>query len=199
VDTHLKHRLTGAVILVALIVLLVPEMLSGPRAPSSAADDGISLPTPTAGTAPVAPVRSIDIDLAEPSPGGAAGSRPTVPPAAAPPVTAPSMPAPATAAPSPAATPAPAGASAPPPTAPSLPLTGRFIVQAGSFAARDSAETLAAQLRRQGFAVQVSAVQSGGRTLHRVRIGAPTDRVAAEALLMRLRAAGHNGGVVAVQ
>jgi DedD protein len=213
VDTQLKHRLTGAVILVALIVLLVPEMLSGPRAPSGAAD-GEALSLPVSGTAPVAPVRSIDIDLAEPAqttPSAKAASAPAPagPPPGSPPAgAASSTPAtaaaragsgpPAQSAATPAPTRAPAGA-APAASMPRLPLTGRFVVQAGSFAARDSAESLAARLRREGFDVQVSAVQSGGRTLHRVRVGAATDRVAAEALLMRLRAAGHSGGVVAIQ
>src|SRR5262245_66254976 len=37
-ETRVKERLLGAVILVALIVALVPEILSGPHGPSSGAD-----------------------------------------------------------------------------------------------------------------------------------------------------------------
>ena len=43
-DSRAKQRLTGAVILVALFVLLVPELLTGPRdadAPGTAAEDGM--------------------------------------------------------------------------------------------------------------------------------------------------------------
>jgi DedD protein len=43
-DSRAKQRLTGAVILVALFVLLVPELLKGPRnadAPGTAAEDGM--------------------------------------------------------------------------------------------------------------------------------------------------------------
>jgi DedD protein len=184
VDTELKHRLTGAVILVALVVLLVPEMLSGPRAPSSA-PAGPTPDPPTSGMAPAAPVRSVDIDLGESLP-----TAPSPAPASAP---APPRIAPAT------APGRPAVASAPGSPTPRLPLEGHFVVQAGSFAAPDSAEALAARLRRDGFDVQISTVQSAGRTWHRVRVGSATDRVAAEALLMRLRAAGHSGVVVVVQ
>jgi len=61
-DSRGKQRLTGAVILVALFVLLVPELLTGPRnaggdAPS---EEGmrrytIDLDAPTSGTQPTAP------------------------------------------------------------------------------------------------------------------------------------------------
>jgi DedD protein len=65
-ESRVKERLTGAVILVALIVLLVPELLSGPGVtarPTRATDkDG-------------APMRSYTIDLAEN--GGAPRSAPT--------------------------------------------------------------------------------------------------------------------------
>jgi cell division protein FtsN len=74
---------------------------------------------------------------------------------------------------------------------------GNYVVQVGSFAARTTADALAATLRRQGFAASVSAVQSGGRTLHRVRVGPAGSRDAADALRLRLRTAGHAGSVVA--
>jgi DedD protein len=54
VDVHVKERLTGAIILVALVVLLVPELLSGsgrPAPTARAADPGV-------------PMRSYTIDLA---------------------------------------------------------------------------------------------------------------------------------------
>lgn len=54
-DRRLKERLIGATILVALIVLIVPELLSGPKHPG--------LPPPAAGL-PTAPTRSVSVDLA---------------------------------------------------------------------------------------------------------------------------------------
>ena len=60
VDSLVKERLTGAIILVGLIVLLVPEVLTGPVR---------SAPAPQ-GAAPAAgepPLRSYTIDLADES------------------------------------------------------------------------------------------------------------------------------------
>ena len=68
----MKERLTGAIILVALIVLLVPELLTGPVRSATA-------PQPAATSAEESPLRSYTIDLAdEPRSrgdrGGSAGS-----------------------------------------------------------------------------------------------------------------------------
>ena len=58
----MKERLTGAIILVVLIVLLVPELLSGPKGPAA---------TPPAATSPnsseEAPLRSYTINLGDDS------------------------------------------------------------------------------------------------------------------------------------
>ncbi len=59
-DRRVKERLVGASILVVLIVLIVPELLSGPKAPS-----------PTAPRLPVSapePVRNVTVDLATSKP-----------------------------------------------------------------------------------------------------------------------------------
>jgi DedD protein len=61
-----KERLTGAIILVVLIVLLVPELLSGPK---GAAHTGPTATAPTPGTAPTSseepPLRSYTINLGD--------------------------------------------------------------------------------------------------------------------------------------
>lgn len=57
-ERRVKERLIGATLLVALIVLIVPEMLSGPK-PPSAQPLTVGLPTSTA-----APTRSVSVDLA---------------------------------------------------------------------------------------------------------------------------------------
>src|SRR5580700_242520 len=94
VDTLVKERLTGALILVGLIVVLVPELLSGPiartvntRGPVSAAEEP--------------PLRSYTINLADEPRGGSGSARPQ-PSAPAAPVT---------------AAPEPVAATPPPPTA----------------------------------------------------------------------------------
>ena len=208
----MKERLTGAIILVALIVLLVPELLRGPVRPTPHAA------APTAAGEP--PLRSYTIDLADEaharsSPPAAGGPQPPQPlasaaapasaaaavgtaqepqpgpapaPAAAPgasaAVAAPASP--AAAAPSPAA--APSGGSA-------AQSGGAWLVQLGSFANRANAEHLARQVRAQGFQVSVSQ-GSSGRRLYRVRVGPAHDRAAAAALAERLRALGHSGSLV---
>ena len=72
-DRRVKERLVGATILVALIVLIVPELLSGPKHPA--------LP-PLAAGLPAAPSRSVVVDLdtrkaiAEPESGAASQAAP---------------------------------------------------------------------------------------------------------------------------
>lgn len=189
-DTQLKQRLTGAIILVVLAVLVVPELLTGP--PQSTAM------RPSSGES--APIRSYTIDLT-----GAAPPRVTREPGPAG-DTAPMAPAPL---PAPASTPtstAPARAAAPVPAplaAPQQPLGGAptvsnagFAIQLGSFANRDTASRLARELQAAGFRVSIAPVRAGGRELQRVRVGPVADRAAAEALLARLTAAGHKGPIV---
>jgi len=58
VDVQAKDRLTGAVILVALVVLLVPALLSGP---------GPKLPSIAASPSEGAPLRSYTVELGDDS------------------------------------------------------------------------------------------------------------------------------------
>jgi DedD protein len=69
VELPVKERLTGAIILVVLIVLLVPELLSGPKRPATAAPAA-----PTSSEQP--PLRSYTINLGDDShsQGSSAGS-----------------------------------------------------------------------------------------------------------------------------
>jgi DedD protein len=204
-----KERLTGAIILVALIVLLVPELLSGPvRSAPRAAVVTSSSEEP--------PLRSYTINLADDahSRGTASqtsGPQQPAPIAAAPaadgattPAATPAAPAgPHEAAPEPARaapeTPAqsPAGSGTATPGAPlsSTAGSGAFMVQLGSFASRANADHLARQVRARGFQVSVSQ-GSSGRHLYRVRVGPAHDRAAATALAQQLAAAGHSGSVV---
>ncbi len=206
----MKERLTGAILLVALIVLLVPELLTGPvrSAPRAAA---------VASSAEEPPLRSYTIKLAEEAHprGASAHSGPEQPaPLAAPPAPG-GPPAPAalaaeeassSSAPLPAVTtastahplpahPSPAAgaaASAPPAARPEG--NQPYMVQLGSFASRANADRLARQVRAQGFTVSVSQGSSGH--LYRVRVGPARDHAAASELAQQLRAHGHGGAIV---
>jgi DedD protein len=197
-----KERLTGAIIIVALMVLLVPALLSGPirSAPRAASvTEGAQVRTVTINIADETPARGSAAGNGPPQPGPlTATPDPQVPgAAAAPPQEAapPAVPAPA----APAAPPAPVAAHAPGGAASAhagnTSVAGAFVVQLGSFSSRTNADRLAHQLRAQGFEVNVSQ-GSAGRHLYRVRTAGLDNHAAATALAQQLRAAGHSGAVV---
>lgn len=79
---HVKERLTGAIILVALIVLLVPELLTGPIRMKSAPGAAAAKASPQVARAATAeaPLRSYTLTLgAPPPPEAAAAPAPTAP------------------------------------------------------------------------------------------------------------------------
>jgi DedD protein len=212
-DTQLKHRLTGAIILVALAVLFVPELLTGPRPGGAGAGATISPPPsePRPGaTADGAPVRSYDIDLTDAAARPASARTATAPMAAPPPADGTGTHTDASTGAAPASGNVPdaikpdnaarvAAAPASPPAAAGPTVATRapgFAVQLGSFAARDTAEHLATDLRARRFAAFVSPVNVDGRRLYRVRVGPLSDRPAAEVLQSRLAGLGRNGTVV---
>jgi len=207
VQEHLKERLTGAVILVAVVVLLVPEMFRGRPGPRS---------EHAYGAGDELPLRSYTIELGDraaaraiaPSSGPAPDTVKTVD---ATPVTAP-VPAPALAqapitatadanAPTAATTPA-VQADGPPPTAMSAPTPVRasesngtvptartlWTVQVATFTRRDFAERMAHQLRSKGFGVVIAGPDDKGR--FRVRSPATADRAGAQALRQKMLAKG---------
>jgi cell division septation protein DedD len=225
VDVQAKDRLTGAVILVALVVLVVPEILSGPEHGAAAATDQ---------TASAPQMRSYSVDLGdihrapEHSAGSAdaASSGPTatatapaeagavpaeqgeltesppqaLPPPAAPPAT--EKPAPHVAAvrPPPAAA-KPAVHAAPTVVAAAKPAPaasaghGAWTVQLGTFSNAANAERLVHELQGKGFAAFSAESSGSGRKLYRVRVGPASDHSAAMALAERLRSAGHPGSL----
>lgn len=205
-----KERLTGAIILVALIVLLVPELLSGPPQVQPA-----RRPVAAAAAAHTAtgqpPIRSYTLQLAaHPSSNHAVNTTQASPPIAAP---APRVPAPHPSAAK--TTPAPrhrpseharrqpkarthASARAKPRTEPRThrpPVhTGpRWIVQLGVFAIHGDALRLARRVRSHGVGVRVSPMRGRGRRLWRVSTTAVRGRAAGFALARRLRRMGIKG------
>jgi cell division septation protein DedD len=225
VETRTKERLTGALILVALLVVLIPELLSGRKAGGGAGDVPDARP---ASEGP--PLRSYTLDLGAPAeaqladqsalsvrPSESAGTgvpAPTpapepavaaVPASAAPPAAAPESPKPAPPKPEPprpeppkpaAVTAAPAKAAAASTAAPSDAAKGKsWTVQVGSFAKLENAQRFVQQLTAEGFAAQLLA--GSGAQLHRVRVGPAENKAAAVALQSRLAAQGHKGTLVA--
>jgi len=180
-----KERLTGAIILVGLVVVLVPELLNGPIRPAARVRGPASAEEP--------PLRSYTINLADESRGGSgtfalkpAGSSSPAPAAEPPPT---SLPQPLSARATPAA-PAPSAS-----TTPAASGAG-YVVQLGSFASRSNAQRLAQQVHGLGYTVSVSRGTTG-RHLYRVRVGPARERAAAEELAAQLRTQGHAGAVVA--
>jgi DedD protein len=221
-DSRAKQRLTGAVILVALFVLLVPELLTGPRnadAPGTAAEDGMrrytidlnaanppATPVESQAAPPVALPQPANPDTTDPNPtdkgplakpGGVAEPAAALPaPSAAPPA-APVTPSAVTKAPPPAPVPVPRDvAQKPAPASPVEP--GSFAVQLGSFRDRDNADRLVRDMTGKGFAAFVAPIKSGGRELYRVRVGPTRDRAQAEALAAQLRRVGQSGSIVPI-
>ena len=188
VDTQLKQRLTGAAILVVVAVLLIPELLTGPKLQSGKPAE---MSLPEAATGDGAPLRSYDIHIGDSA--NPASSVVRDPPAQAPSVAAQELRPPMARAvvPAPAKSPAAMVSDA---SAPGQ--KNGFAVQIGSFASRDTAERLAADLRRSRFSPYVSAVRTGTRELYRVRVGPVADRLAADALAKQLAATGRTGSVV---
>jgi DedD protein len=207
-DPRAKQRLTGAIILVALFVLLVPELLTGPKStsvPRTVEDEGlrrytIDLDTPRAVNAPAAQpdvalpaVADAPAESQRAVPGESAVAEPAIPavvdarPAAAtPPASEPA-----------AAQPAPVPAPVTKPTT-SSPAKGSFVVQLGSFGSRDNAERLVRDMTAKGFKTFIAPISTNGRELYRVRVGPTRDRAAAEALATQLKRVGQSGSIVPI-
>jgi DedD protein len=210
-DRRVKERLIGASILVALIVLVVPELLSGPKTAVPPAMPPTTFPA----NAPE-PTRNVTLDLAtskapansevdpaetakggEASPAAPAPASPGAGPSssAAPTGAAPASAEPASAEP---ASPAPA-VTAPVETAVPSPISARanWAVQLGSFASRTNADNLSRQLKAQGFSVYVLPGGSGAAVRYRVRVGPLADRGSAERTAGKLKSIGHASSLVA--
>jgi DedD protein len=181
-DRRVKERLIGASILVVLIVLVVPELLSGPKPAAP--------PTGLPALAPE-PIRNVTVDLATSK--AASNAEPE------------SSSSEAATAPSPAAAAAPVPVTAPikaapvETTAPSPTSLGRpsWSVQLGSFASRENADNLTRQVKGQGFAVYVLPGGAGSALRYRVRVGPLADRQSAERTAAKLKSMGHAGSLVA--
>jgi DedD protein len=203
-EQQLKERIVGAIVLVALGMLVIPALLDGPD--PSADTVGVVLSDQDEGTK----THRIRLDVQEKAPATPSSGR--ISRAQPEPVTMPASTAKESAAEapgvgerepraeSPAEPPARPNVStpepAPAPVAQTATPTGSWAVQVGSFSQKQNADRLARELSERGFDVSVSAVKGSGGTMHRVRVGPVEDRDSAEALRARLEASGQQGRVV---
>jgi DedD protein len=205
-DESLKARLIGAAVLVAVAVLLIPELLSGRKTAEPRPTD----PAEARGT------RTFTIELND---GTAAGDVPQAPPVTEVPAPAPAAVAEQPAAESPVAEPdklapepvaprePPAVAKAPPAVpvkppvetapAPSAVTSGGWAVQVGAFGSAAAAQRLVNDLQGAGYRAFVAPVTRSGKTLHRVRVGPEAGRDDANRLAERLKGRGLPTAVVA--
>ena len=198
-DRALKERLVGATVLIVAAVLIVPVFLDGPSDETTIVRERVALPgqndQPRQQQTIVlrrdrdqpVPAVTAEIEPATPAPATRAAEA-EQPPAPEPPAEKSDSPVEKVAA---SEAPEPAPAQRPAATAGRL-----WAVQLGSFSDRSNAEKLAADLREGGYAAFLSALSTGGRELHRVRVGPQKDREAAEGVASALASAGHDGQVV---
>lgn len=210
-DPTLKKRLIGAAVLIVLAAIVLPMFLAGPP-PEQRRTESLPLQIPPAPERELArmelpldgdvadPDRVVTVDTTDPAtqaapvsgsaaePPEAAGASPA--PGAASPAAPATTAAPATPPPAPApegTAPAPAAAAA----AGGLPASdagGRFWVNLGSYGQAGNADRVEAAARRAGASVSRGQVQSGGRTLVRLRAGPWATRAQAEQARQRLLA-----------
>lgn len=162
-DTALKQRLIGAIVLVALAVIFLPMLVKGPAPDSGVSDVPIEAPpAPADGQ-----FETRELPLVTPGgapQGGAVGLNPGAAPAAVNDAAAP-------------ATPAQDDGVLPPATA-----AGNYAVNFGAYASEADANAVIARLKQSqlpGFSEQT---QINGRPAWRVRIGPYADHAQAESV-----------------
>jgi DedD protein len=197
-DLSLKQRLLGAIVLVALAVIFVPMLLSGPA--PQATSETVNLAIPPAPdrefqnrVLPVDTAKPPETSSAKPAEPAVVTTEPVTtvetPPRPAeiaqPTVGTPAPPAAAEAAPAKPATPPKTEANTTP--QPGRAANGRFYVQLGVYAETKNADDLVAALKQGGFPAFAEASEYQGKSARRVRVGPNADRAAAEATRLRVK------------
>lgn len=208
-DESLKARLIGAAVLVAVAVLLIPELLSGRKtAEPQPADSAEARGTRTftielnGGSAPGEPQPAPVAEAPAPAP-VAVAEQPAAEPAGAAPAELETEPLPEPVAPRepPAVAKAPPAIPDKPPvetaTVPAAETRGGWAVQVGAFGSATAAQRLVTDLQGAGYRAYVSPVTRSGKTLHRVRVGPEAARDDANRLAERLKGRGLPTAVVA--
>lgn len=194
-ERALKERIIGAIVLVIFVVLVVPVFLDGPPQDGEVVSERVLLPGQDGQD-----TKTIVLDRERSEPMPLASSTNDAPRSSDPVVSKPveEEPAPQLVVEKPKVR--TVEQSPPKPEAdtpkPAVTTTGMWAVQLGSFSNKQNAETLAAGLRKQGYAAFLSQLKTGSGQLHRVRIGPQKDRESAEAMAARLLKVGHKGQVL---
>lgn len=173
-DSGLKQRVIGALVLIVAAVIFLPMLLTGQD-------------------------ETVEVEIDAPEPASMPAPEVTPPPEIQPrepqPVTElpPREPESVPATPAPAPEPVPEPAEPEPPadsvvTAPSEPtsvtaeVTGDWVIQLGSFANVDNAHSFVEALSEQGYNAYARSAESGGRSITRVFVGPLQTRAAADRL-----------------
>ncbi|WP_267111035.1 SPOR domain-containing protein [Xanthomonas sacchari] len=178
-DTVLKQRLIGALVLVALAVIFLPMLVKGPAPDSGVAN--VPLKAPDAPADGQFETRELPLVTPGDAPSGGAVGMAKAPGAAAAPAAAP---APVKDNPDAADLADPAAGSAAQPLPPST-AAGNYAVNFGAYATAADADAVIARLKQAqlpGFREQATI---GGRQAWRVRIGPYADRAQAESVRLQ--------------
>lgn len=201
-DLSLKQRLLGAVVLIALAVIFVPMLLSGPAPKQSSETVNLAIPPapdrefqnrllPVDNTAQD-PSKAAARPAPESAPLATVETPTRTPPAAAP---VPSTPehksgAAETIVATPPPETAPPKESAPAKTkdtGPGRAAVADYYVHLGIYAESKNADDLVAALKKGGFPAVAEATTYQGKSARRVRVGPYKDRAAAEAARLRIK------------
>lgn len=195
-EVRVRERLIGALVLVAIVVLVVPAILKG-RGPAPAepsAQPMRRVEVPVVGHEPAPEEQVLVPEPALPGAVPPVGDAPKpvpdpivreadVKPAL--PKTSENLPKAAAAPPPPATVPsAPKSTAAKPIPAPAV--ATAWAVQLGAFSNRAKAEQLVAELQKRRYSAFVLEYRASGQVLYRVRVGPEQDRARAEEIAARL-------------
>lgn len=197
-ERHVKERIVGAAIIVALGVWLIPWVLDGPEQATETSQAAGSQILPAAGN--TTPIRTETVEL-DPGPPGEpleqvaadADSEPVAVVASSPEATEVAS-EPNTAGPANTETAAATRAAT---ASPNTRARDGWMVQLGAFGDLTNAEQLAARVSTYGYSAFVSEFRSGGQTMHRVRVGGFETETQADAAASSLSAHGFPGRVIA--
>lgn len=208
-EVRVRERLIGALVLVAIVVLLVPAVLkgrgTGPVQPPGAQSRRVEVPIGDGKAQPDEQGLVPEPSLPGAMPQAAPDEIPPAP-ATAEPIDRETPPPPVrqeAAAQKPEPSPAAGAVTEPPPpsraaTVPSPPAAkasppaqSAWAVQLGAYASREKAEQFVADLKKRGFAAFVLEYRASGKVLYRVRVGPEQERARAEAIAARLAKDGY--------
>ncbi len=180
-----KHRIVGAIVLVALVVIIVPMILSEREPPPADIKGEREVPASTATSETKVLVTPVPVAEIRPKEGSEA-AKPVTPAESKP--KAESKPA-ATKKPEPA----------PEKTAAETKIEDGWMVQVGTFSNTQNAVRLRDKLKRLGHSVHTETVTLGGKKALRLRVGPFADRARADKAQAQIRRETGVAGVVQSQ